>query len=109
MTQTYRIHSAPDRLIFVVGGKVRYLKGSLWEPDAFAAEPIDAPIAYGDVTESPGSPILHFVGNKSFDLYMVGASAFVMRTIGGTPQMLSGAYAKDGHTAESYLRTFLSE
>lgn len=109
MTQTYRIHSAADRLIFVIGGKVRYLKGSLWEPDAFAVEPLSPTIAFGDVTETPGSPILSFKGDKSFDLYMDGGSAYVMRTIGGQPQMLSGAYAKDGHTAESYLRTFLSE
>lgn len=102
----FKIFDGGDHLIFSIDGRIRRLKGSLWEPDAFAVEPLSAPIVAGQSKEPQGVPMISFGGKKPFMIYLDGATAYALADLDadGTPDF-SGAWG-NGKTAEAHLRSF---
>ena len=102
----FKIFDGGDQLIFSLDGRVRRLKGSLWEPDAFATEPLGAPILSGQWKDREGAPVYTFGGKKPFSLFFDGSTAYALADLDsdGTPDF-SGAWG-NGMTAESHLRRF---
>lgn len=104
----YKIFDGGDHLIFSLDGRIRKLKGSLWEPDAFATEPLSKPIVTGQSKEPQGVPVISFGGKKPFSIYLEGSTAYALADVNGdgTPEF-SGVWG-NGKTAEENLRTLFS-